>query len=251
MAFVNYIEFKKEIFHGLTNKEKNYLFYWSLFDSSVWEEVNDYFPNIEKGHKRVIKILKRSEKIKKLILKDSDYFVKVFLQGEFLSNYLLAAELEKHLDNTWKLDVNHIQGTSSGDAVFQNNKHIVTLEIKGILSAADLMGRIQDEVVPHLGKESYTNFILLLLFPACRGDNLSRINQLIKGYYIYEEILVNGSRLSSILSKLLSQCNPFANNLKNRQVFCQCFTDKVKDRIHDYTLENLSERIEKKYFEKF
>jgi hypothetical protein len=222
--------FENEVYGQLAPDEKNLLFYWSLIDNSSWEEVPPpYFPDATKGHEKVIQILKRSPQIKNIIAKDADYFLKRFIQGEFLANYLLACELESKLNNSWVLDVANLQKTDPPDVVFKKSEAIVSLEIKGMLSAANLKERIVTEVKPYLGNKNYDNFLLLLLFPVCPRENPSRVNQLIEGYYIYEEII--------------------KDDKKRRQVFCQCFTES-KRRGNGFTLDNLAERIVKKYFEK-
>ena len=224
-----YKVFKKEVFDNITSAEKNLLFYWSLTDISSWEEVPpSYYPNSDAGHRKVIQILEKSPCIKKIIEEDREYFMKRFVMGEFLTNFLLAAELELILENAWKLDLVNLRRAVFPDVVFNNNGKVVSIEIKGMISASNLKQRINDEL-PYLSDGVCDNFLLLLLFLVCPNDNPDRVNQLIEGYYVYEALV--------------------SEKDKRRQVFCQCFTED-KDTEGKYSLEKLASRIVENYFSK-
>jgi len=249
MTIPKYTIFKNEVYNQLKPDEKTLLFYWALIDDSSWEEVPPpYFPDAAEGHAKVIQILKKSSQIKDIIVDDPDYFLKRFVQGEFLANYLLACELEAKLNGSWALDIANLQKTDPPDVIFKKDEAVVSLEIKGMLSAANLKDRIIREVKPYLGNKNYDNFLLLLLFPVCPRENPSRVNQLIEGYYIYEEIIRKENSPLYLLQQLLPR---FAYSLrdKRRQVFCQCFTENNR-RGSGFTLDNLAGRIVKNYFEK-
>lgn len=249
IKFPTYKVFKDELFENISSDEKNTLFYWSLIDSSGWEEVPDYFPDVTKGNKKVVKILEKSPTIKQLVKNDGDN-LKKFIQSEFLSNYLLGAELELKLGNSWVLDTGSLQKFKKPefpDLTFRKNKLKVNLEIKGALSASDLKDRVMDEVVrPYLRSDNYDHFLLLLLFPICPKEMPARVSQLIKGYYVYEEIIRKESGLLYFLQTVFPNRN-FVKD-KKRQVYCQCFVENKKEREELYTLEHLAERIYENYF---
>lgn len=225
-----YKDFKKEIFDKINSDEKNLLFYWSLTDISSWEEVPPlYYPNSKSGHGKVIYILKKSPEIKKYIEKDGGYFMKRFVMGEFLTNYLLAAELELMLGDKWDLDLDNLHQAVFPDIVFRKGEEVVSVEVKGMISASNLKQRINDDVIPNLRGDDCDNFLLLLLFLVCPNENPDRVNQLIEGYYVYEALI--------------------AEKEKRRQVFCQCFTEE-KDKEEKHSLERLANRIVDNYFSK-
>jgi len=230
MKIPNYKDFKEGV-EKLTATEKDLLFYWSLIDSSGWEEVPTYFPEVNKGYELVIQILNKIPKIEELIKKDKNLFLQSFIEAEFLTNFLLSIELENELNKEWVLDIASLHKTIAPDIIFnRSGKPKVGLEIKGLLSATNLMDRVKKEVKPLVKVNSYENFLLLLLFPICPKENPARINQLIEGYYVYEEFIGDGR--------------------KNRKVICQCFTDEEKSRGEIYSLNNLAKRIVNNYFRK-
>lgn len=223
MKILNYNDFKDGV-KGLSKEEVNLLFYWSLIDSSGWEEVPIYFPDVNKGHELAIQILNKIPKFEEIIKKDKDTIIKKFIETEFLTNFLLANELEQELESDWALDVRSLQKTTPPDIIFNKGDSLnFGLEIKGLLSSTNLMGRVKREVKPLLKENSYENFLLLILFPICPKENPTRINQLIEGYYMYEEFIGDGK--------------------KNRKVLCQCFTDDERSREENYSLNNLAKRI--------
>lgn len=230
-----YNVFKNEVFNEISSDEKNFLFYWSLIDASGWFEEAPYYPKVAEGHKKVVRILKKSSQIKEIINSGNvDKFCEIFVEKEYLANYILGAELELKLGSSWVLDVASLQRvrrTEFPDITLKKGELAVSIEIKGKLSTADLRDRIKDEVKPHLRGNDYDNFILLLLFLVCSEiEKPVRVSQLIKGYYVYEDFIKKRG--------------------KKRQVFCQCFTDVKEMREHPFTLENLVERIIEGYFEK-
>lgn len=250
----SYEVFKTEVFEKINSNEKNILFYWSLTDSSGWEEFEhpNYFPDVQKGIKDVVKILKKSPEFKKLIEGTSQDTIEKFVQSEYLSNYLLGTELELKLGSDWILDTKKLEKFKRPefpDLTFRKGKRVVYLEIKGQLSPANLKERVLNEVCnPYLRSNSYENFVLLLLFPVCSEvEYPARVYQLIKGYYVYEEIIRKGSGILYLLQRLFPNINIFQKD-NSRRVYCQCFVDKKKYREEIFTIENLAERIYKSYF---
>ncbi|OGC51774.1 hypothetical protein A2982_00645 [candidate division WWE3 bacterium RIFCSPLOWO2_01_FULL_39_13] len=226
-----YTIFKEEIFKKLTSKRKNALFCWSLLDTSSWEEIPPkYYPDYKNGHKKVIEIMKMGKSIKELVDEDMNYFIRRFVNGEFLSNFLLAAELENQLDSSWRLDLDNLQQAVFPDVLFisKSNSRKVNIEVKGVISASNLKNRIEDEVIPHLRDENYKEFVLLLLFPVCPGENPNRVNQLIEGYYIYETVMNKGGQ----------------------KVLCQCIKQDADGDRKAFSLEKLVGRLIAGYFSK-
>lgn len=228
-------QFKKEVFNKLTDKEKNILFYWSSFDLSTWEEIEppDYVPNFQRGKRRVLSLLKRKSKICRKLIKENENFCKDFVWSEFLLNYLVAAQIRKEMKkNKFKGKIYNedfkrrdfpdivIKGTPSGR---------IPLEIKRTVSGANLTERIEKEVIQGIKKHNknqkttkkYRNFFLILIFPLCKIENPIRINQLIEGYYVYEEI---------IKLKAKVRC----------RTLCQCVSEKY---AKEYGIDKLGERI--------
>ncbi len=219
----------KNLFKDLSQDEKDFLFYWSLIDASTWEEVPIYFPDLSNGHKEMLPIFKKDAEIKATIEADEATFLNNFCSGESLANFILAGELELKLGDSWILDESNLNQTIWPDIIFKNKDGLkADLEIKRLVSAANLFNRINEEVRPNLGGDNCNNFLLLLLFPIFPKEHPQRINQLIEGYHVYEKIL--------------------ESNGKKRQVLCQCFTANDKERVENLTLNNLAERIVNKFF---
>ena len=85
----------------------------------------------------MIKILKKSSEFKKFIEGSSVVRFEKFVQSEFLSNYLLGAELELKLGSSWVLDTKRLEKFKNPefpDLTFKKGKLAVYLEIKGQLS---------------------------------------------------------------------------------------------------------------------
>lgn len=233
-----FTQFKKEVFNKLTDKEKNTLFYWSSFDLSTWEEIEipRCMPNFERGKRRVLSILKRKSKTCRKLIKENGNFCKDFVWSEFLSNYLVAAQIKEMKKNKFRGKIYSkdlekrefpditIKGTGIGR---------IPLEIKRAVSGTNLTERVEKEVIEGIKEynrnkkalRKYRNFILILIFPLCKREDTSRINQLIKGYYLFEEII----RL-----KAKVRC----------KTLCQCVSEKYAE---EYGLDKLGERI----FEQF
>jgi len=230
--------FLKEIFFKLENKEKNELFYWSLLDYSSWEDGNTPFfmPNFNRGKKRVLAILKKKSKnFKKRIEKNPDKFYKLFIEKEFLANYLLGAELENKLkedyQKKWEVDTKNIESKSTifPDIIMRSYRGLrINIEIKGKISASNLADRIEEYVLERIidKKRGYTRFLLLLIFPVCPKENARRVNQLIEGYYIYEKLL--------------------KGKFGRRRVICNCLEEK--NYKGDFSFSKLVEKIIESYF---
>lgn len=226
MKVVKYNLFKESLFPKLTIEEKNTLFYWSLLDPSGWQEINieNYYPDVNSGHSKIIKILSKNPPIKRIISKNKSKFVKNFINGEFLINYLIAAQLEDRLtEESWRVNVREIEKRNFPDIVFERFKEEkIEVEIKSLLSASELKRRVEDEIKPKLNAETNKNFLLVLLFSVFKQEISYRINQLIEGYYVYEEIIFEDG------------CS--------RKVLCQACSEDYTDSEH--TFAKLINRIE-------
>ena len=225
-AKIAYTTFRKEIFSKIRERQKNKLFYWSLFDPSTWEEIDrpDFLPRFTVGKKEVLSILKISPPIKKLIKVDKDGFFKNFVESEFLTNYLLSAQIEQKMKKRLrgKIAISNLGKRVFPDIIIKKTRlGRVNIEIKGLVSAKSLLNRVEDEVIIKIRKYKrwYNNLLLIILFPSCPNDNPDRVHELIAGYYIYE--------------KLMYQTNT------NRNVLCAC----IHNIGNKYTLNKLVERI--------
>lgn len=227
--------FKKEIFDKINEEEKNVLFYWSLIDASTWEDYPSpsYYPDFLRGKRRVLSLLKRSNFIKKNYFTsglNKEKFYKNFVQSEFLTNYLLAAQIERKIKAKIKGEIDKVNLGKADfpDVRIKNTKAgIVNIEIKGILSAGSLKNRVTDEIIPKIKgyKKKYRNLLLLLLFLVCPSENSDRVQQLIGGYYLYEELMKDAMRETKE-----ARC----------KALCQCFPEKY---LKKYSLEKLTEKI--------
>ena len=232
MLIPTFITFQKEVFNKLSDKEKSVLFFWSLLDPSSWEETEetDHLPNPLRGRRRVLNILKnKSLTFKKSIKKYKD-FDKKFIWNEFLTNYLLTAQLQKEIkkEKLKGLLYKNLRQTTFPDLKLRKELEIIPIEIKGMIACSNLKDRLKDEVIENIkknkkGDEKYKTFLLILLFPLCLKENYFRINQLVEGYYVYEELV-------NLHTKI--KCN----------VLCQCISEKYNDK---YSLSYLSKRIRK------
>lgn len=237
--FPNFDQFKEEIFDRINEKERNDLFYWSCFDESTWEEVNppEFLPNFKEGEKRVLSIFKKSKSFKELIKKDQN-FCKKFIWSEVLLNYLIASQIENEMKrNEFKGEISKedIKKFIFPDIIvkvqFQKK---IPIEIKRTISAANLVGRVKEEVIEGIKKynknqketeKRFENFLLLLIFPVLRKENSVRINQLVEGYYIYEELIRKETAI-------------------NCKVLCHCVTEKWNEQLSkNFSLEKLGKRI--------
>lgn len=228
---ISYKEFKTELFRNLTPEEKNILLYWTLFVTSSEEElINAYKINITEGRKKVETLLRKSKTLKERIKKDRDFVMK-FVDNEFLTNYLIAAEIESQLQEKWKVDVLSLQQQRFPDIVLTRiAEGNVSVELKRIISTGNLVAEFTDKVLPYIKDESknknkhlisHPKFLLILLFPILPIDVPQRVNQLIEGFYIYEKEL--------------------GGNQKNRKLICHCITEGVEDE--KYTLTHLIECV--------
>lgn len=232
-----FTQFKKEVFNKLSDKEKNALFYWSSFDPSTWEEIPDYVPNFRRGAKRVLSILKRKSNICKKLIKKNEKFCENFVWSEFLLNYLVGAQIEKEMRKNrfrGKISSKDLKQGEFPDIIIRETVfERIPLEIKRTASGAHLTKRIENEVIRGIKKHNkktakkYSTFFLILLFPLCKRDNPTRINQLIEGYYVYEEI---------IKLKAKVRC----------KTLCQCVNEKYTE---EYRIDKLGERVFKQFID--
>lgn len=212
---LTYKTFKREVFNKLGERKRNTLFYWSLFDPSSWEESSQpkHFPNFTKGQSSVVNILKCSKAVKKhtKTKTDKDNFKRQFIYSELLTNYLLAAEIELKLKTSrlkGSADVNNLEKTAFPDIIIKKTRiGRVSIEIKGKIGAKRLTDRIKDEVVPKVinNKRDFNNFLLLILFPVCKQESGMRVEELVGGYYVFEDLLTkSGQKLNrKVLSKAI------------------------------------------------
>ncbi|MDD5014238.1 MAG: hypothetical protein PHW73_03925 [Atribacterota bacterium] len=231
MAIPSFSIFKKEVFSKLSNKEKNVLFFWSLFDPSSWEEGKEpeFAPSFKRGTRRVLKILKeKSPKFRRVIKRDKK-FDRRFLWTEFLTNYLLTAQLQEDIEEK-KLQgllYKNLRKTIFPDLMLKKGSEKIPIEIKGLVACSSLKNRVKDEVIENIKKNNkgngkkYKHFFLLFLFPLCLSDDYFRINQLVEGYYVYEDFVNFHAKIS---------CN----------VLCQCVSEKYDEQ---YCINRLSERL--------
>jgi hypothetical protein len=225
---ISFFDFKKYIFNNISEKEKNFLFYWSLFDQSSWEDLPtpSYLPKFKRAKTQVLKILSKNKKFfKKYINADKKEFYTTFVISELLTNFLLAAQVKKKMGRKIKgvVDKYNLERRIFPDMIIKGTKigHVY-IEIKGITSASDLKDRIETDVINKIRKykRKYDKLLLLLLFPILSEDNHDRIYQLIKGYYVYENFLGNPEKAY-------------------RKVLCNCIAIKSKT----YMLNKLVARI--------
>ena len=223
---ISYNTFKKEVFNKIREKQKNKLFYWSLFDHSTWEEIDQphCLPKFSVGKREVFSILQISPSIKKLVKLDKDGFYKDFVESETLTNYLLSAQIEQKMKKGLKgnIDIPNLEKRVFPDIIIKETRlGRINIEIKRLVSAKNLFDRVKIEVIAKIRqyKRWYNRFLLIILFPSCQGDNPDRVNELIAGYYVYEE--------------LMSQKNT------KRNVLCAC----INSTGNKHTLNKLVERI--------
>lgn len=223
---IAYHTFKKEVFNKIRERPKNKLFYWSLFDQSTWEEIDqpDFLPSFTVGKREVLSILKISPSINKLVKVDKNEFYKDFVESELLTNYLLSAQIEQKMRRRLKgtIATSNFRKRVFPDIIVKKTRlGRVNIEIKGLVSAKNLLNRVENEVIINIKqyKRWYNNFLLIILFPSCPNDNPDRVCQLIAGYYVYE--------------KLISQTNT------KRNVLCDC----INNSGNKHTLNKLVEKI--------
>jgi hypothetical protein len=233
MAFPSFSVFQKELYDKIDDAERNRLFYYSLFDPSSWEEsestghpLPDYLPSFKVRKRNILGILKKSPTIKRCFINtNSDEFFKKFANGETLSNYLLAAVI---LDYLRSKKITGYQPINLEKQIFpdihlrKNPRKNVYIEIKGLVGTSNLRDRIKDEVQANLKNRGrkFKNFCLILIFP-CSKNEARRINQLIKGYYVYEWIIKSSPK-------------------NNRKVLCCCIRRQNSD---EFSLSELVNRI--------
>jgi len=226
-----YSTFKKEVFDKLSEKERNVLFFWSLFEPSSWEEgeAPDFTPNFLRGRKRVLRILKRKSSAYRKYIKKDKKFDKKFIWNELLTNYLLTAQLEDDIKKNKLRGIlyKNLRKIIFPDLLLKKGLEKIPIEIKGLVACSSLKERVKDEVIKNIEKNNrqkgkkFNKFLLLFLFPLCLKDNHFRINQLVEGYYVYED-LIN-----------------YKTRIKNN-VLCQCISEKYEQQ---FSMNCLSKRI--------
>ncbi len=222
-----YNKFKEEIFDKISDNEKSILFYWSLFDPSSWEEgtTPKFIPESKRGKRRVFKILKERSRLYKKIIEEDENFDKKFIWSELLTNYLLTAEIEKKSN---EVGIKNKIKKPTKNTIFPDlmilKPHKIPIEIKGLVSCSELKNRINDEVIKNINKnkeEKYNFFLLLLVFPFCLQEDFVRIKKIIGGYYVYEDIIKNKTKITC-------------------KVLCQCVSENYKK---EYSIHRLTERV--------
>ncbi len=203
---IAYNTFKKEVFNKIRERQKNKLFYWSLFDPSTWEEIEqpNFLPRFKSGKREVLSILKISPSLKKLIRQGKDEFYEYFVQSELLTKYLLSAQIGYRSNKKLrgKLVVSKLGKTIFPDIIIKETRlGRVNIEIKGLVSAKNLLNRIEDEVIIKIEKYKrwYNNFLLIILFPSCPKDVPDRVHDLVSGYYVYERLMKKPATKRNVL----------------------------------------------------
>lgn len=234
MNILSYERLKEDIFEKISPKEKEDLFFSSLFDPSSWEEIHKvhFSKDFAKYQNTALKTLRKNQGIKKEIRKNKEVFCRDFIQSERLSNYLLAYQIEKSSNQEIQADATKLSKMERDfpDISLQNGENIAFIEVKRLITADDLEERVKNEVIGAINKDKdkFQKIILLLLFPVLPREKAHRIYQLVKGYYVYQTIICKETDI-------------------NCKVLCNCF--KPDDEIHN--LEELGKRIVKNLYEIF
>lgn len=230
--------FKEEILNKLSDQEKNTLFYWGAFDPSSWEaglvkNMLHSLPSPSRGQNRVLSMIRKKSKHFKEVISNDSKFCGRFVWGEFLMNYLVTAEVEKIMERSklsGRISKGLLRKPIFPDLIFKNKEFILPIEIKNIISCSSIKDRIYDEVIGGIKKYkkeiAFDNFLVILLFPFLKKESsiYRRINSIIKGYYVYEDIIGYKTKV---------KCN----------VLCHCIAERYHKK---YSIEKLAERISKR-----
>ena len=199
--FVNYHDFKKEIFDTFKNDNKvlHTFFYYSLFDPSGWEERIKFldFKKLQKEIKEnvLVRIRKQNTKFYKTYIarfgktKDEreEKFIKRFVYSDRLCRFLMASWLK---DNKFRVILGYLSKKEKPPDIVIKRKRdgkAIVIETKRFVSCSNLKERIEAEII---GKKfKHDNILVIFFFPEIEGDNRERVYSLIKGYYIYEDYL--------------------------------------------------------------
>lgn len=187
---MKYKEFVSGIFNRLSPGQKHELFYFSLFDPSSWEEWGglERYPKL-KGEldKRVVDLAKRVNPkfYKKHARSDvrRTKFLRTFVYTGDLCRCMLAAALNE------KKIMTRIRKFPDLVVVVKGEEK-AGVEIKRLVSCANLKEHIYDEIVePLKGGVWKKDNKLLFLFPQLGEEDPSRIQQIIKGFYLLEDYI--------------------------------------------------------------
>ena len=204
---MEYKEFVSDIFNKLSPSQKHEIFYYSLFDPSSWEEWEredrERYPKFqEEVDKKVVDMVKgvtprfyrKHAKSERRRMK----FLRTFVYGGDLCCFLLAAAL-----NEKKITTRISKSGFPDLVVATKGEEKVGVEVKRLLSCANIREHICDEIVePLKGGVWKKNIKLLFLFPQFGKENPSRIQQIIKGFYVLEDYM---SEKAGVETKLLSK----------------------------------------------
>lgn len=197
---MNYREFVSDIFDKLSPGQKHELFYFSLFDPSSWEEWGglERYPKL-KGEldKRVVDLVTRvNPKFFKKHAKSDvrrTKFLRTFVYTGDLCRFMLVAALNE------KKILTRIRKFPDLVVVVKGEE-IAGVEIKRLLSCANLEEHIYDEIVkPLKGGVWKKDNRLLFLFPQLGEENPDRIQQIIKGFYLLEDYISEKARVETKL----------------------------------------------------
>ncbi len=217
--------FKKEVFSKLNIKEKNRLFYISLFDPSGWEgilfSIKYKFPDLEEIKREVLnnfKLWMSQSNHKKYIRNKEERFIQNNVYSDILLKHLLMVELK---DNKFQLNTKD----KFPDIKVYHKEEKIGIELKGLLSFVSIKDRIKDEVIDSIlkGKMECDKLLLVMCVPIPENESPYRVTQLIDVLYVLEEY---------ISSRTKKEC----------KLICQCFTPKYEE---NFSIENLAERIRK------
>jgi len=189
---MKYGEFVSGIFNKLSPDQKHELFYFSLFDPSSWEEWERY-PELKEFQKeldgKVVNLVKGvNPKFYKKHAKSEvrkTKFLRTFVYTGDVCCFMLAAALNE------KKIVTRIERSGFPDLVVAiKGEEKAGVEIKRLISCANLKEHIDDEIVkPLKGGVWKKDNKLLFLFPQLGEEEPSRIQQIIKGFYILEDYI--------------------------------------------------------------
>lgn len=228
-----YSTFKKEIFNKVREREKNKLFYWSLFDPSTWEEIDQphHLPNLNSGKREVLSILKISPTINSLIKKNKDSLYEYFVESERMTNYLLSAQIEQKMKKRLKgkVVISDFTKRVFPDIMIKETRlGRINVEIKGLVTAKNLLNRVENEVIINIDryKRWYNNLLLVILFPSCREDSPDRVHELVSGYYVYERLLFRKDTKRNVLCACI-------HNIGNKHTL-----NKIVEKILNYIESN-------------
>jgi len=194
VTVVEYKEFVSDIFNRLSLIQKHKLFYFSLFDPSSWEELERY-PELGKLQKEideeVVKLMKETNfKFYRKHLKSKEArtnFLRSFVYNGDLCSFMIAAALNEKKIAT---RVKPVKSEFPDLVILVKGEEEEGVEIKRLLSCANLKERVDHEIVKPLQDRKWKKSIkLLFLFPQVGTENPHRIQQIIEGFYALEDYI--------------------------------------------------------------